>query len=216
MKDRAYNRKIGIILQNKNLPFFVFALLWLLLHFYMPLKFGDDLFYSHVLDNQSYFNWVINKYLTHNSRIITESILVLVLHIGDWLWKILNIFMLVVIAKQISEFVFGEKATVQDNWIVVCVIGMYPFIDMASAGWGATSVNYTWPLALGLYALNTIKHIVLNKPIKVYTLVLVSLATFIAGNVEQMACVLLAFTIIALMYCKITNNTLMRFYGLSC
>lgn len=198
--------------QYKWFPLIIYIILWGLVHTQLKLDFGDDKsYFSAVFGNQPFFEWVWNKYLTYNSRIVTESILMIVLAIGDWLWKIIDILVLALIVYCVSEICFGSDVTCRDNWLVVCIIGMYPFIDMATAGWGATSANYTWPLALGLYVLLNIKRSIENCEIKIRTYICSILATVIAGNVEQMVCLLLAFTVIAIIYQRVKKKVVSKF-----
>lgn len=207
------NKSIKLrIYQYRWLPLLIYIILWGLVHIQLKLNFGDDeTYFGTVFGNQPFFEWVWNKYLTYNSRIVTESILMIVLAIGEWLWKIIDILALALIAYCVSEICFGSSVTCRENWLVICIIGMYPFIDMATAGWGATSANYTWPLALGLYVLLNIKRSIEDCEIKIRTFICSILATVIAGNVEQMVCLLLAFTVVAIMYQRVEKKVFSRF-----
>lgn len=68
--------------------------------------------------------------------------------------------------------------------MLVFMILAYPLNKMASAGWAATTVNYMWPLATGLFALIPIRKIWDGEKIKPYQYALYSIALIFAGNVE--------------------------------
>lgn len=196
---------------NKNLPFLIYGIIWAIIHTQMELSFGDDLLFGSVLNGNNFIEWATNKYVTFNSRIITESVLVLVMQFGPLSWKIINLSMMMVIPWCISKIIFEDEATRRENSLIVCLCCIYPFIDMATAGWGATSVNYTWTLATGLFTLYCIHACVEDIKLNNWTKVLCCVATLFAANVEQMACVLFAFTFIALISCKYRNKKSEKF-----
>lgn len=189
-------------LENKNLPFLIYGIIWAIIHTQMELSFGDDVLFGSVLNGNNFIEWVINKYVTFNSRIITESVLVLIMQFGSLPWKIINLSMMMIIPWCISQIIFEDEATQQENGIIVCLCCVYPFTDMATAGWGATSVNYTWTLATGLFTLYCVHACIEEIHLNNWTKVFGSVAALFAANVEQMACVLVAFTFIALICCK--------------
>lgn len=46
------------------------------------------------------------------------------------------------------------------------VIMLFPFGTFGVAGWYATTLNYVWPLALGLYGLSYIIQIISNEKVQ--------------------------------------------------
>ena len=62
---------------------------------------------------------------------------------------------------------------------------LYPIMDMASAGWIATTLNYFWPLVLGTYSFVAIDKVIAGKHVKFYEIVLSIVAAVIAIDVEQ-------------------------------
>lgn len=68
--------------------------------------------------------------------------------------------------------------------MLIFMILAYPLNKMASAGWAATTVNYMWPLATGLFALIPIRKIWDGEKIKPYEYILYTIALVFAGNAE--------------------------------
>ena len=57
----------------------------------------------------------------------------------------------------ISKIFVKNDENKKDNIIMlVAMILIYPIMQMNSAGWAATTINYIWPMALGLFSLATI------------------------------------------------------------
>lgn len=198
-------------LSKSYFPFVIYAIVWAFMHTQMNLTFGDDLMFSSVLEGKTFWEWMIHKYLTFNTRVITESVLVLVLQIGILPWKIINLCMMIMIPVCISMIVFDGKADQDDNWAVVCLVSIYPFIDMATAGWGATASNYTWVLATGLFTLYCIKLEVNGKTVKPMLMILSIFSTIYAANVEQMACILLVFSTLAVILSYLRNKKISKY-----
>ena len=45
----------------------------------------------------------------------------------------------------------------QMNLMILWIVLLYPYERMSTAGWAATTVNYVWPLSLGLFSLLSIR-----------------------------------------------------------
>ena len=57
------------------------------------------------------------------------------------------------------------------------------------AGWYATTLNYVWPLALGLYGLSYIIQIISNEKISIAQQISYVVASLYAINQEQNVCI---------------------------
>ncbi|CAG9704379.1 hypothetical protein [Clostridium neonatale] len=124
---------------------------------------------------------------------------------GAVFWKVLNIASLMLLAVSISKLLVGKNAR-RYNWIIVALVLAYPFKDMSTAGWAATTINYTWPLSLGLYSLIIVKKILKNENIKWYEYILSIIALIYAINVEQMCAILLAIYVPITIYLMIKRK----------
>lgn len=99
-----------------------------------------------------------------------------------------------------------SKIFIKDNKnentaMLIFMILAYPLNKMASAGWAATTVNYMWPLATGLFALIPIRKIWDKEKIKPYQYVLYSIALIFAGNAEISCAILVgAYILFTVLY----------------
>ena len=71
------------------------------------------------------------------------------------------------------------------------MILIYPIVLMNGAGWAATTINYMWPLATGLFALIPIRKIWDEEKIKFWQYPLYIIAMIFATNQEQVCAILL-------------------------
>jgi hypothetical protein len=77
------------------------------------------------------------------------------------------------------------KITKHNSGVLMGLAMLYPIMDMASAGWIATTLNYFWPLVLGTYSFVAIDKVIAGKHVKFYEIVLSIVAAVIAIDVEQ-------------------------------
>ena len=180
-------------------PFFVLFIATLIFHIVINLDAGDDLSFKMILHNNKLSDWLKLRYMTWSSRLIIEGIMVSIFAYAIALWKIIDIFIIILLGVSISK-IFIESNLRSNNWIIVGLIFIYPFTDMSSAGWGATTINYLWPLSLGIYSFVIIKKIFIGLEIKWYEYVCSTLALIFAANQEQMCVILLAMYGILCLY----------------
>ena len=180
---------------NRFAPFIVLAFIALTYSFTAKLGMIDDQYFVKIFTgvNHSLLEFIKLRFETWSSRIFIESLVVFFVN-QHLLWRIINSITLfgtgIVLLKLIG------KPDDYLKWMVVLLISLYPYTDMASAGWIATTLNYSWPLFFGLIALIPIRiyYDALTIP-PVYYPVYV-LVTLFAANVEQMAGILfLIFTV---------------------
>jgi len=84
--------------------------------------------------------------------------------------------------------------------MVLWLVLLYPLERMSSAGWAATTVNYIWTLALGIFSLISIRKAYDGEKIGIVSGIFYALAAIYACNQEQVCMVLfvtyLVFTIL--------------------
>ena len=71
---------------------------------------------------------------------------------------------------------------------------------MAWLGWYATTLNYVWPLALGLYGLSYIIQIISNEKISIAQQISYVVASLYAINQEQMCALFVGFYALFMIY----------------
>ena len=92
----------------------------------------------------------------------------------------------------ISKLFVKKEMKKEMNMMILWLVILYPFERMSSAGWAATTVNYIWPMALGLYSLISIRYAWDKKKITPFQGILFSLATVYSCNQEQCCAIVLA------------------------
>ena len=194
-------------------PFFVFGAVMVFYHLLINETYGDAVVYfSKVLDTSSLTDYLSMRYTQWTSRLIIEGVLVYVSR-SQLLWKILDCCMWMLLVVSMSSLTPSEHRT-RNRWIIVLLWLMYPFWEMSSAGWIATTVNYCWPLALGVFSMTIIARMFRGQPIRWYHGLSSALALLYAANAEQMCVVLFAVFGCALLYQLKTKRASAKATGL--
>ncbi len=190
MKSFLINiEKTKNIIKKKYLPFVVLFVLMLILHSVFVV-YGDDTFFSTLLEGSTMYEVLKLRYLTWSSRTIIEFLLICILQLDFWVWKILDCFIVIILAMSLSKIINYNKSTLLD-WAIVLMILIYDFHEMITAGWAATTLNYLWPFTLGIYSLVILFKMLRDEKIMPYEYVLSLFAAIIALNVEQMCVILI-------------------------
>ncbi len=176
--------------KNGRLAILILFILEIVLTIFItPNKF-DDKYFIEKITNNSIINFVGDRYNWWSSRLIIEFVLCFMLKTSKYLWILVEAFMVALAGYSISKIFIKDNKN-ENTIMLVFMILFYPLNVMASAGWGATTVNYMWPLATGLFALIPIKKIWNNEKIKSYEYPLYIIAGIFSANQEQAAAILL-------------------------
>ncbi|MBO5485062.1 MAG: hypothetical protein J6K58_06650 [Lachnospiraceae bacterium] len=179
---------------------FALLLVYSLYHKYYDLSFGDTPdFFATVLKrgiNSEIFpedanvfiaicNFTKYRYYHWSSRTVIELLLIIVSAMPQIVWHILDLLSVLLIGYSLSVLVDIKDELVKYLCIFTMIL-MYPVIQMSSAGWIATTLNYSWVLAAGLYTLSIIKRIHCGVQISKVSYALGIVASIYAMNHEQM------------------------------
>ena len=185
----------------KNSSYFPFLLLfciYMVIHLLCTINFGDDLVFSQIPQSEilsrlkwNYYNW--------STRLIIEFVYYNLYHFPLIIWRILDSLIMVLIAYSIMKL-FSAKISKKTSYLICALVLLYPFIQMSSAGWIATTANYTWPLAFGLYGMTYLRRIYDNTSIHWWQHILFCLSFVYAGNSEQIVCLLLVVYAVFIIY----------------
>lgn len=197
--------KIKKITTNKYFPIFVLFVTMILVHLILKINTKDDVWFKKILDNQSLQKYIVDRYKTWSSRLIIETVLIGLLHLPSAVWIILDSLMFAIIAYSISK-VFK----LNNCWTLVLLIFIYPFLDMSGAGWYATTVNYIWSLALGLFSLIPIINFIDGKKEKKFMYPLYVISLIFGCNQEQMCAIIFGIYFLYLIY-QIKNKKISKF-----
>lgn len=191
-------------------PFLILMLGMLVIHLGVGYGILDDAWYLKNIvlkDNgigvSSFFGMDISSYLvqrfqTGTSDIIIEfAMVMLVSH--RVVWTIGNMGMILLFSRCVSLY-FPAEDLRSKNWMIVCLMFIFPFCITGSTGWVVTSMNYLWVPALGLYALLPLYKSYYNYEIKWYEYFFCTLALLYAANEELMCIVLSGMFLVGSVY----------------
>ena len=182
------------ILKNKFLSMSLIFLFLLSIHVVFKVNFNDDLWFKNIIGTEykNIFEYIPIRYNTWSSRLIIESVLIFLLACPNIIWCVLDSLIIMLIIYSIDYLFKNNKKYI----LILLIILLYPLHEMKSAGWYATTLNYLWPLALGLFSFIPIKNKLIEKKEKRYMYPLYILSIIFACNQEQMCAVVLSFYII--------------------
>jgi len=188
------------ITQEKYLPLWIFGVIQLVYHIFMKEPEQSDAmwFFRNQLDAYTLKDYMVMRYHTWSSRFLIEGVLVYVSR-NITLWKILDYFFWVFLAWSFCWLFPEEKRRVSCAMTAGFLL-LYPIWDLQTAGWIATSVNYTWALALGVFSLHGVARICYGKKTPLWLGALYVLAALFGANMEQMCAVILAVNLLAILY----------------
>lgn len=208
-KGKAF---IDYITRKEFLALWIFAAVLVVYHIIMREPEASDAmwFFRYQLDSFTMKDYLVTRYETWSSRLLIEAVLVLVSR-NMFLWKILDSICWVFLAWGLI-WLFPEKYREKVSYLVVGCLLIYPMWDLRTAGWIATSVNYTWPLAFGVFSLHGTVRAFFKQKTPAYLWPLYAVAALYGANMEQMAAILLTANLCVVVYC-IIEKTSIRIYG---
>ena len=152
----------------KYLPFAFLGIVMLIVHSRMGLDTGDDTWFINQtsVDGFNLLRWLTNRYHTWSSRTLIEATMLIILPMKVYVWRILDSFLIVITSLFMSKNFCTDEYIVLKNWLIVLLSFTINFQYMSEAGWGATTLNYVWPLAFAMVAVYSIRKIYDEKPIR--------------------------------------------------
>ena len=168
----------------------LFILELVLMFFITPNKYDDKVFLESVTGT-SVWSYVGPRYYNWSSRLIIEFVLCSVLKISKYLWILIEALMVTLAGYSISKLFIKKDENQNENIIMlVAMILIYPIMQMNSAGWAATTINYMWPMAMGLFSLIPIRKVWDGEKIKFWQYPLYVFALLFSANQEQSCAIL--------------------------
>jgi len=138
------------------------GLLWMLASIVCIHAFGidmapvaDDRYFAGMLSKYTLAEYVVHRYHTWTGRLPIEAVLVVIVH-HPWLWRVANGAMLVLLCMATGRLARVGTALSRSGATVLAfalIMAMTPQAIFESAWWLTGSLNYLWPVALGLWSL---------------------------------------------------------------
>jgi hypothetical protein len=85
-----------------------------------------------------------------------------------------------------------KRRRYEANVVISCLMLLFPYVYLSSAGWITTTVTYSWPLMFALVSIYPLRKLSEGRKIRGYEYVIYAVSLLIAANHEQLCFVLLA------------------------
>ena len=186
------------------IPLFFFTLIICVIHFCL-VQGGDDVnYFSHALDGRTFFDFLKDRYNTWSSRLVIETVLINCYWLNFGLWRFLDVVVFVVIAESIVSICLNDKKYAAIVYAVI--LFLTPYFSLCTAGWGATTVNYLWPVAAALPAFVVEKKIFERKVLSKTSVIVSLLLLIFATNQEQVAVLIFGLNVSFLIFSLLKNR----------
>lgn len=204
------NKKILKIIRKSWLPFFIFFILVGFIHWNIQVHPGDDIDgLNRFEDIGNLFSVIQHQYLHWSGRISTMMISALAYREGLLFWKIANSLLLVLMGISISNISNNAQIEMEEwkkyrlNVFICSVIILIPLAIFSSGAlWVSGALSYLWPAAFGLVPIVYFKRELTGEANSRGYFIFAIFAGIYAGCVEQMAAVIVAFSLAVFIYMK--------------
>lgn len=178
-------------------------------HIFMREYVGDAIaVFSHLIDHSSLLSVLYWRYSSWTSRVLIEAPLIrLSSGMHTTTWAVIDTLMWMLLIWSLMALTHYKH-----NYLVISLVFIYPIIQMQSAGWMATTINYLWPLAMGSYAMVLLDRIYNQKKVGVVPALLALFALAFATNFEIFGIMYLCLlTYFSLAMCYFRRFTILGF-----
>lgn len=196
----------------KYIPFFVFLVILLVVHWMFNVATGDYPTFKTIVSKHPLFSLAKNGYLnyryeTWSSRSLIEFDVGILVSIPTAIWRILDSVIFASIAVLISKLF--NKNSFQYNALACVFVGLFMISSseiLWSAGCIATTTNYIWPFCFILIHFYLLKEFVFkNKEISKFKEILIDLVLIVtlleAVSSEQLLVMVVGAYLFIIIYC---------------
>ncbi|NMD68802.1 hypothetical protein HHO41_00780 [Bacillus sp. DNRA2] len=182
-----------------------------LLHFKITIiKGSDDTVFTNASDTP-FFDWISTRYFTWSGRLFPDTMVYVLLDEYLWLWRILNAAFLMLLAYGIVRLI--KKEVKRSEFLTsLLVIGFFAeAILRHGLFWITGTVNYLWPIALGIIAMIPFAEKILGKQTVISNkLIVIAAFSGIIASIsnEQVALCMSTFSIISLVVDYLRHKTI--------
>lgn len=192
------------------LPFIILFIFYLAIHFKL-VYISDDRINGNKTFDEGQISYLIKSYKTSSSRLFIYLINNCFYLMPMKIWKIVDTLMIVIGAKCISKL-FNDKKDYLLDWVICIIVSLFPFIQMSSAGFIATTLTYYWTIVFLLIAMLPVKKIFKNEEIKTYFYPLYFLLLIYATDCEQLCVFLFGLSLCFILYKKYNKKEKVHWY----
>lgn len=141
------------ISQNRlSILYILYTLIQLLIHSMIQTGSNDDAWFAAILDTHTPWNYLAGRYRQWTSRLPMELLTIYLTRWNPRIWKLLNVGITVLLVR-LCALLAGKQNCPKHTCLLMFLTLLFPRDMLSSAGWITTTVNYLWPLTLGLAGL---------------------------------------------------------------
>lgn len=197
--------KIKKIYDWQYFPFLlIFIIIFIGCFFVDIFGYADDSWFIELSSKKSNIDFLTWRYGYWTSRIIIEFFLINLLKMGDIVCSIFVSAIFSLLGVAISKtFIINKEDKEKNkiiNWIILFLLLTISYDVLIGAGVMATTVNYLFPITLGIFVLLFIRKSILKEEIKKYEYPLYLFFAIVATNMEQMCAILFVINFLSLVY----------------
>lgn len=196
-------------------------------HFIITPGTNDDAWFAARLSEGTALEFLKDRYLGWSSRLVVEGILIYLTRMPLLVWRVLDILVYLWMAVSMGKlFGLGEEAggieigvTKTANslnslngknkmgflrksavLISIVLIMLFPVSLLNSAGWIATTLNYTWPMAAAIYCFLPLRYSLSGETMGKLQLLFTGLAALLATSQEQICAIVFCAYVAVILY----------------
>ena len=143
------------MLKNKKawLVIFLYGICSLVFHFcFVEVGRGDDAYFISMISQQTLGEFLQHRWNSWSSRLVIETVVVSVLPLPAFLWKILDVVISILTAYLFLSMIYYKKNAEEVIGWSGFLLFLYDFRELSSVGWMNTTIFYWWVLAAGMLA----------------------------------------------------------------
>lgn len=159
-----------------------FFLLAVIIHLLLPLNWADDAVF---FEKSSQLN--LSEFISNSARPFVDTFTYFFTKY-PLLWRLINPLMLILSSWLLSKYLPSKNDYIKN--VALCFVLLYPSMIVVDAGFIATTLNYLWPVTLGLLCLLPIWKKLNNLRICYFEMILFIPCLLYSTNMQQMAVIL--------------------------
>ena len=162
-KEKGIGNRGSLIIAKRGVVMiktvnFRFCLLLYIVLYILHLKISlvngsDDVWFADASNTAPFLEWITMRYTTWSGRIFPDTMLYLLLDEFLWVWRLLNPLFLILLAYSLVRVIKKDVSRIE--MILAIIIFGYISNNILNSGffWITGSMNYLWPIALGLFGM---------------------------------------------------------------
>lgn len=212
---KQYAKSLG---RSPMLPLFILWGVIAIAHCIFPTDLADDTWFAQILagDKLSFENWsrfLYERYQLWSSRIAIEGLLILLTRFPI-LWRLLDTLVAISISILLARLVNPENSRTKN--IVLCALWfVYPMHLTWTAGFIATTLNYTWPLAAALLAITPLVKQYQGREVKTWEYI-AAFPALLFACFQELVCATLLLTLLGSLFYRIFFEKKLPIFQIAC